>query len=72
MTAPGAGTASPGSSFPDDLISLPIRALGIDPTSSCPDGTVTLYAGTNGRGMFTRCPERAASERIRGRSPTAG
>ncbi len=42
--------------LPDDLIGLPIRALGIDPTASCPGGAVKLYAGSGGRGMFSRCP----------------
>jgi hypothetical protein len=37
--------------LPDNLIGLPIRALGMDPAAG-----VTLYAGTNGRGMFKRTP----------------
>jgi hypothetical protein len=37
--------------LPDNLIGLPIRALGMDPAAG-----VTLYAGTNGRGMFKRSP----------------
>ena len=37
--------------LPDNLIGVPIRALGIDPAAG-----VTLYAGSNGRGMFKRFP----------------
>jgi Abnormal spindle-like microcephaly-assoc'd, ASPM-SPD-2-Hydin len=37
--------------LPDNLIGLPIRALGMDPAAG-----VTLYAGSNGRGMFKRSP----------------
>src|SRR5262249_21041002 len=38
------------------LFSLPVRALGLDPTSN-----VTLYAGTIGRGMFKRAPPNNAA-----------
>jgi len=36
---------------PGGLIGLPVRALGVDPA-----GMATLYAGTSGRGVFTRLP----------------
>ena len=36
---------------PGGFMGLPVRALGVDPA-----GAVTLYAGTNGRGVFKRLP----------------
>ena len=45
---------------PDDLPG-PIRA-GDRPAASCPGGTVKLYAGTAGRGMFSRCPNLPVGE----------
>ncbi|MGE5827661.1 MAG: choice-of-anchor D domain-containing protein, partial [Micromonosporaceae bacterium] len=46
----------PNINLPDGLIGLPIRALGIDPNASCSGDTVRLFAGSAGRGMFSRCP----------------